>query len=50
MYNLIEYIDAYSQTSGSLRQYYRDEPVLDSNSNIIDFPANDSNSISFKLK
>ena len=26
MYNLIEYIDSYSKTSGSLWQYYRDEP------------------------
>ena len=26
MYNLIEYSDNYSKTSGSLRQYYRDEP------------------------
>ena len=26
MYNLIEYSDNYSQTSGSLWQYYRDEP------------------------
>ena len=26
MYNLIEYNDNYSKTSGSLRQYYRDKP------------------------
>ena len=26
MYNLIEYSDYYSKTSGSLWQYYRDEP------------------------
>ena len=26
MYNLIEYIDNYAKTSGSLWQYYRDEP------------------------
>ena len=26
MYNLIEYNDNYSKTSGSLWQYYRDEP------------------------
>ena len=25
MYNLIEYSDNYSKTSGSLRQYYKDE-------------------------
>ena len=37
MYNLIEYSDAYSKTSGSLWQYYRDEPALDNNVNITDF-------------
>ena len=26
MYNLIEYNDIYSKTSGSFGQYYRDEP------------------------
>ena len=36
MYNLIEYSDKYSQTSGSLGQYYRDEPYLDCNG-IADF-------------
>ena len=50
MYNLIEYSDAYSKTSGSLRQYYRDDPALDNNNNIIDFPANNNNSILFKFK
>ena len=52
MYNLIEYSDPYSKTSGSLWQYYdtRDEPVLDSNNNITDFPANNNNSITFKFK
>ena len=28
IYNLMEYIDNYSETSGSLWKYYRDEPVL----------------------
>ena len=28
MCNLIEYTDNYSNTSGSLWQYYRDEPSL----------------------
>ena len=38
------------KTSGSLWQYYRDEPALNSNDNN-DFPANNnSNSISFKFK
>ena len=30
--------------------YYRDEPALNNNNNVIDFPANNSNSISFKFK
>ena len=46
MYNLIEYSDAYLKTSRSLWQYYRDEPALDANNNIIDFPANNNNSVS----
>ena len=50
MYNLIEYSDAYSNTAGSLWQYYRDEPALDANGGIIDFPANENNSVSFKFK
>ena len=50
MYNLIEYSDADSKTSGSLWKYYRDEPALDNNGNIIDFPANNNNSASFKFK
>ena len=49
MYNLIEYSDAYLETSGSLWQYYKDEPALIGNGNIIDIP-NDNNSISFKFK
>ena len=36
-YNLIKYIDAYSRTSGRLWQYYRNEPALDANNNVIDF-------------
>ena len=49
MCSLIEYTDVYSKTSGSLWQYYRDEPVLNNNDEIIDFPA-DYNSASFKFK
>ena len=44
MYNLIEYSDAYSETPGSLWQYYGDEPSLDNNRNIIDFPVDNKNS------
>ena len=50
MYNLIEYSSAYSKTSGSFWQYYRDEPAIDDNGNIIDFPAGNNNSNSFKFK
>ena len=50
MYNLIEYIDAYLKLSGSLWQYCRDEPAIKSNGEIIDFPANNNNSASFKFK
>ena len=39
MYNLIEYSDNYSKTSGSLWQYYKDEPQ-----------DNSANSESFKSK
>ena len=49
MYNLIEYSDAYSKTSGSLCQYYRDEPALDNNGNI-NFPNDNNNSASFKFE
>ena len=50
MYNLIEYSNAYSKTSVCLWQYYRDEPALDANNNITDFPTDDNNSNSFKFK
>ena len=50
MYNLVEYSNAYSKTSGSLWQYYREVPALDNNHNIIDFPANNNNSIFSKFK
>ena len=50
MYNLTEYSDVYSKTSGSLLQYYRDEPALDNNKNIIDFSRGSNNIILFKLK
>ena len=48
MYNLIEYGDAYSKKSGSWWQYYRDELAIGDNGNIIDFPADNSNSFRFK--
>ena len=50
MYNLIEYSDTYSKISGILWQYYRDEPALDANNEITDFPANSNTSASLKFK
>ena len=48
MYNLIEYSENYLETSGSLWQYYRNQPALNNNGNIIDFLADDDMSLSFK--
>ena len=48
-YNLIEYSNNYSKTSGSLWHYYSDGPFFD-NSIIADFPANNNNSASFKFR
>ena len=50
MYNIGEYSDACLRTSGSLSQYYRDEPALDKSGNIIYFPDDNNNSASFKFK
>ena len=49
MYNLIECSGKYWKTSGSLWQYYRDEPALNSGGSMIDFP-DDNNSVSFEFK
>ena len=37
MYNLIEYSNNYSKTSGSLWQYCKDIPAVNDNGNIVDF-------------
>ena len=50
MFNLIEYIGIFSKTSGSLRQYYRGEPVLNDAGAIIDFSAANNNGASFNFK
>ena len=50
LYNLIEYSDASSKTSGSLWQYYRDGPDLGPSNDIIDFPDDKNKSNSFKFK
>ena len=44
-YNLIEYSNNYSKTSGSLWQCYRDEPTLTDAGAHSNFPGN---SVSFK--
>ena len=50
IYNLMEQSDSYLKTRGSLWQYYKDKPVLDNDDRVIDFLANNNNSISFKFK
>ena len=50
MYNLIEYSDNYSKTSGSLWQYCKDIPAVNNNV-IIDFTGNNrTDSFHFKVK
>ena len=49
MYNLIEYSDNYSTTSGNLWQYYRGEPFINDHGIITDFP-DDPNNAPFKYK
>ena len=51
MYNLVEYSNNYSKTSGSLWQYCKDIPAVNNNSDIVDFNgANSSDSFNFKAK
>ena len=51
MYNLIEYSDNYSKTSGSLWQYCKDIPAVDDDGDITDFNgANATDSFNFKTK
>ena len=51
MYNLIEYSDNYTKTTGSLWQYCKDIPALNANDEIIAFDANNlTDSFDFKLK
>ena len=47
---MIEHIDNYSQTSGILWQFCRDEPASDANGTIVDFNAANSITDSFKIK
>ena len=49
IYNLTEYCDNYSKTSGGLWQYYKDIPAV--NNNIVDFNGpNATDSFNFKAK
>ena len=49
MYNLIEYSNNYSKTSGSLWQYCKDIPALNNNGDIVDFNGtNATDSFNFK--
>ena len=51
MYNLIEYSDNYSKTSGSLWQYCKEIPAVSNAANIVDFDgANAIDSFNFKTK
>ena len=51
MYNLIEYSDNYSKTSGSLWQYCKEIPTVDNNGNIQNFDGtNETDSFKFKTK
>ena len=51
MYNLIEYSDNYSKTSGSLWQYCKKVPAVDDNGAIVNFNGtNATNSFNFKTK
>ena len=51
MYNLIEYGDNYSKTSGSLWQYCKDILAINNDNAIIDFVENNlTNSFNFKVK
>ena len=51
MYNLIEYRDNYSKTSGSLWQYCKGIPAVDNNNAIANFTDNNiTDSFNFKVK
>ena len=48
--NLIEFTETYPKTSGRLWQYYRDKPALNHINVILDFAADNINSILFKFQ
>ena len=50
-YNLIEYSDNYSKTSGSPWQYCKDIPAVDDDGDIVNFNgANNTDSFNYKTK
>ena len=50
MYNLIEYSDNYSKTSGSLWQDCKDIPTVNNNGDIVNFNGDDNATDSFNFK
>ena len=51
MYNLAEYSDNYSKTSGSLLQYCKDMPAVDNNNAFVNFAENNlTDSFNFNAK
>ena len=48
IYNLVECNKNYLKTLGRLWEYYRDEPILDDNDAIANFPAANNNNALFK--
>ena len=51
MYNVIEYRNNYSKTSGSLWKYCKDIPAVDNNNAIVHFSENNlTDSLNFKAK
>ena len=51
MYNLIEYNDNYSKTSGSLWKYCKEIPAVDNEGDIVNFNrANATDTFDFKAK
>ena len=49
MYNLVEYSNNYSKTSGSFREYCIDIPTVNNNRDIVDYNgANATDSFNFK--
>ena len=51
MYNLIEYNDSYSKTSGSLWQYCKAIPAVNNNYAVVDFTNNNlTDSFNFEVK